>query len=129
MMTAYLRIVLGGEHHALAVGAVREVVLVEDIVPVPGAGPHVLGVQTLRGELIPVVALDGLVGARAGDAMRLVVVQDGERRAAFVVDRAEDVEELEAVDDGQSRGVLHDGRLVGVLDVPSLLDAVAAAID
>lgn len=127
-MAAYLRVAVGAEHHALAVDGVREVVPVQDVVPVPGAGPHVLGVQALRGELLPVVGLAGLIGTRDGGGSRVVVVQDGDRRAGFLVDRAEEVEELDTQTGEHGPGVMHEGRLIGVLDIPALLDTVVAGI-
>jgi purine-binding chemotaxis protein CheW len=131
-MTACVRVALGGERYAIDVNHVREVAELGDIVRVPGAGPHIAGIRHLRGELVTVVSLAGLLRTPVGEPRRVVVVEDGNRRAGLAVDAAEEVESLpepEADGDALSRGsVLHDGRVIGVLDVPALLDAVAASV-
>jgi hypothetical protein len=48
-----------------------------------------------------------------------------------VVDRAHDVSELEQTDEPAGPlthgAVLHDGKLVGIIDIPALLDAVTGS--
>jgi chemotaxis signal transduction protein len=133
-VSTYLRIGLGPEHYALEVGHVREVSEARDIVAVPGAGPHVLGVCNLRGEILPVVRLDGLLRVDAPPVRRIAVVEEAGRRAGLAISHAAEVEELERPGEedaaaGLAGGllrasVLHEGRLIGVLDVAALLDAV-----
>lgn len=129
MSSAHLRIVIGAEHYALDVTLVREVAELGDVVPVPGASTHVAGVQTLRGELLPIVHPQALLGVAAGAPRRVVVVDHAGRRAGLVVDRADEVSDLERTDEAAGPltqgAVLCEGRLVGVLDVPALLDAVS----
>lgn len=129
MTSPHLQVVIGSEHYALDVTLVREVAELGEVVPVPGAGPHVAGVQSLRGELLPVIRPQGLLGVGTGDARRVVVIDHRGRRAGLAVDRAQDVAELEltAEETGPltQGSVLHEGRLVGVIDLPALLDAVA----
>jgi purine-binding chemotaxis protein CheW len=129
-MSAHVCVALGAERYGLAVEHVREVAEIGTVVPVPGAGPRVAGIRHLHGEILPIVRLHDLLGAPAGDPRRIVVVYDGDRCAGLAVDRAEEVEELPEPDahgEPLTRGsVLHQGTMLGVLDVPALLDAVLA---
>lgn len=131
-MTACVRVSLGRERYGVPVDRVREVAELGALVAVPGAGPHVAGIRQLRGELLPVVRLDGLLHAPAASQRRIVVVEDGARRAGLAVDAAEQVEELPPPDRPGGAltlgAVLHGDRVIGLLDVPALLDAVAASV-
>lgn len=128
-MSAHLRVRVGREHYALPIEAVREVELLGDPTPVPGAGPHVAGVRALRGELLPVLRLAGLLGIDPGAPSRIVVVEHAGRRAGLAVDAIDDIEpvaadELAPASSPLTVGALVGGdRLVGVLDVPAALDA------
>jgi chemotaxis signal transduction protein len=101
-------------------------------VAVPGAGPHVAGISHLQGEHLPIVRIDELLRAPSGEPRRIVVVEDRDRRAGLAVDAAEQVEELPdpaPSDEPLTHGaVLYDGHTIGILDVPALLDAVAASV-
>ena len=129
-MRAHVCIGLGFDRYAVDVEHVRVVTELGTIVPVPGAGPRIAGIRHLHGEILPVVRLRELVGASAGIPRRLVVVQEGARRAGLAVDRADCVADLPEPDGPAERlmrgTVLHDGAAHGVLDVPALLDAVRA---
>lgn len=131
-MNAYVRVAVGNERYGLAVETVREVTAADTLVDVPGAGPHVAGVRQLHGELLPVVHLSKILGADAGEPAQIVVVEDRGRRAGLAVDAAEAVEELpepEPHEVALTRGaVLHHGRLVAIVDVPKLLDAVGESV-
>ncbi len=129
-MSAHVRIGVGTEQYAVDLDHVREVTTVGPVVQVPGAGPLVDGVFQLRGEILPVIRLGDLLGAPPGQARRLLVVRDGDRCAALAVDQANAVEDLpepEAPSEPMMRGsVLLDGTILGILDVPAVLDAVSA---
>jgi purine-binding chemotaxis protein CheW len=129
-MSVHVCIALGAERYGVAVEHVREVAELGTIVPVPGAGPQVVGIRHLHGEILPVVRLHDLLGAPAGRARRLVVVRVADHCAGLVVDQADDVEDLPEPDEpgeALTRGaVLHEGTVVGLLDVPAILDAVSA---
>jgi purine-binding chemotaxis protein CheW len=131
-MTAYVRVSLGGERYGVDVAHVREVTQMGVVVTVPGAGPHVVGVSDLRGEIVTVVRISELLRAPRGSPRRLVVVEDDERRAGLCVDAAKEVEELPAPVASAAPltkgAVLHDGRTIGIVDVPALLDAVAESV-
>jgi len=133
MSAVHVRVRIAGEQYALPVDGVLEVAELGDVTPVPGAPPSVLGVRNLRGQLIAVVDLATLFGLE-GDGLRerIVITEDGDRRAGLAVEAVLDVESvpqpIEAAESEYLRGaVLADGQLVGVVDVGAALDAVGGA--
>jgi purine-binding chemotaxis protein CheW len=131
-MTAYVRLSLGSERYGVEVAHVRGVAMLDAVVEVPGAGPHVAGVLHLHGEILPIVRVGELLRAPPGEPRRIVVVEDRQRRAGLAVDAAEQVEELPdplPSDEPMTHGaVLHDGHTIGILDVPALFDAISASV-
>jgi purine-binding chemotaxis protein CheW len=125
----HLRIRLGTEHYALDLDHVLEVVELGEVTPVPGSGAAVIGLRNLRGEILPALDLSALLGVAGQSAPRnLVVVADGDRRAGLAVDELIDVSQLSQdttrVDSSLIRGgVLVEGALVGVVDVPAILES------
>jgi purine-binding chemotaxis protein CheW len=131
MSRVHVRVVAGGEHYALPIDAVLEIGELGQVTPVPGAPSGVLGVRNLRGQVIPVLDL-ATVLSLSGDAEneRIVVTEDGDLRAALAVTSTDDVGELgtatEEVDSPYLSGaILVEDALVGIVDVPTLLAAVA----
>jgi len=133
MAALYVRVRVAGEEYALPVDVVLEVAELGAATPVPGAPPAVLGVRNLRGSVLPVVDLAAALGLRDdGSAARVVVVEHGGRHAALSVAEVVGVDTLPAVtqDVGSpnlSGGALIGGRLVGIVDVRALLDALQEA--
>ncbi|MDQ3631441.1 MAG: chemotaxis protein CheW [Actinomycetota bacterium] len=130
MSAVHVRVRVAGEHYAVPVACVLEVAELGDVTPVPGAPRSVLGVRNLRGQLITVVDLATLFGLE-GDSPRerLVVTEEGDRRAGLAVESILDVasvpEPSEAAESAYLRGaVLADGELVGIVDLGAALDAV-----
>lgn len=130
-MTVHVRVRVGLESYALPVEHVLEVADLGHLSPVPGASSSVLGVRNLRGQVLPVFDLARVFGVeREGTPHKLVVAEDGARRAGFAIDEVTDVGELpDPSGEGEStflRGAALVGdSLVGVIDVPRLFDAVA----
>jgi len=131
MNRVHVRVLAGGEHYALPVTAVLEIAEFGQVTPVPGAPSGVLGVRNLRGQVIPVIDLATMLGlAPDAESERIVVADDGSRRAALAVTATMDVGELGAATEEVespylSGAVLVDGALVGIVDVEALLAAVA----
>lgn len=127
----HVRLRVGGESYAFAVEHVLEVADLGEIAPVPGAGADVLGVQNLRGEVLPVFDLASVFGiAHEGVAQRLLVVEHDGSRVGFAIDAVVGVGELTApTEEAEStflRGAcLDDGELVGVVDVARLFAGLA----
>ena len=127
---------IGVRWFAVAAERVREVVTLESITHVPGASQQVLGVALVRGRLVPVLDLPGLLGIpRAGGAAitrpRLVVLALGEEEAAVVADETRGVLELPPASqdaEGFVRGQLRwDGNIAAVLDAEAIVRVVPAA--
>ncbi len=139
---------VGGERFAVSLPAVAEVIESPELQRMPDAPEHVRGVATLRGELLSVydpLALLGASGASApvdageapGGGATLVFKRAGGHRVGLAVDDVYDTitiaeSELRGVpgsdgSDGALIGlVLRGSELIGVLDVPALIDGVLA---
>jgi chemotaxis signal transduction protein len=130
-MTVHVRVRVAAESYALPVEHVLEVRELGEIVPVPGAQQSVLGVINLRGRVLPVLDLAQIFGvAREGTPRRVVVAEDGGRLAGLAIDDVIDVGDLPpSTEEGNSAfllgATLTDDALVGVIDLPRVLDAVA----
>ena len=129
MSRLHVRVQVADEHYALPVADVLEVAELGDVTPVPGAGPAVLGVRNLRGQVLPVVDLATIFEVAPGKAERIVIAERDGLRAGLAVDAVAGVEQLpEATEEVGSchlvGAALADGALVGVIDVESVLAAV-----
>jgi chemotaxis signal transduction protein len=127
-----VRVRVGREQYALDVAHVSEVDELGETTPVPGAPRGVSGVRNVRGQVVPVIDLATMLGI-AGEARaeRVVIAEDGPRRAALAVHEVNDVEEApeptEQSDSPLVSGVaLVDGTLVGMIDLPAVLSAATA---
>jgi purine-binding chemotaxis protein CheW len=118
-------VLLGGRPFAVDVAQAREVVVIDAITPVPGAPAPLVGVMNLRGAVLPVVEARPLLGLPVrggGGRARALVVADGERRAAVLIERVLGlVAGGELPDDSSERAT--------PLDAGALLAAVRRAWD
>ncbi|RMF79338.1 MAG: purine-binding chemotaxis protein CheW [Nitrospirae bacterium] len=90
---------LGEETFGIAIAAVREIVSLQPMTPLPDAPHHVRGVIDLRGRFIPVVDLRLRLGRGSGEeteATCIVVLQLHGTTLGVVVDAVEDVMDVEA---------------------------------
>lgn len=94
----YLTFLLGGEEYAVAIGLVREVIRSPPVTEVPRAPAHVLGVVTVRGEIVTVVdprrRLGLPPGGPAEGERKIVIVDPGDGPCGLVVDRVAHVVRL-----------------------------------
>jgi purine-binding chemotaxis protein CheW len=120
---------------------VRQVAMKGHVTRVPTAPSYVLGVTLIRGRLVPVIALEGLLGSvGSGDTAqtlpRLVVLRDGDTEIAVVADETRGLIEHsaraadEAARSSERASFLGaeidwEGRLVCMLDVPALIAQIA----
>jgi purine-binding chemotaxis protein CheW len=130
---------IGAERFGIALEAVDEVIDAPAVQPIPDAPPTVLGVATIRGELItvydprPLLRVEGTL-----DGAALLFGRE-DRRFGLAIDdvydaiRIEESDVLKAPGGGAdaSDGVLvglirRDGELIGILDANALLDAAIA---
>jgi len=128
-------VVLAGRPFGVEVCHAREVVSFTSWTRVPGAPAHVLGVANLRGVILPVVDVRGLLGlpaVPAGGAVRTLVVGDGDLTVAIAIDEVLGLEVFDALTplpDGPRHGAdnFARGRLeraegaATLLDIPALL--------
>jgi purine-binding chemotaxis protein CheW len=123
----HLLVGIGDERYALPIQEVVEVAPVGELTRVPGAPRAVMGVQNLRGQVVPVVDLGAVLGRGTPDGRRaMVIVDDGGDAAGLAVDTVVDVGPVEAqpAEDVVAPLVgsaVVGGRLVGVLDVRGAL--------
>ncbi len=117
--------------------SVREVSTKGYVTRVPTAPTYVLGVTLIRGRLVPVLALEGMLGAiTAGDTAqtlpRLVILRHEETEIAVVADETRGIIEHRLQDAGDGKRSADrprylgseftwDGRLVCMIDVPLLI--------
>jgi len=132
-MNAYVRFRVAGEAYAVSVSHVLEVANLGEVTPVPGARREVLGVRNLRGKILPVIDLAALLGtSRAAPPVRLLVAEADGRQAGLAIDEVTEVGEL-ADPAGESESalllgtMLDDGDLIGVLNMPAVIDALGVS--
>jgi purine-binding chemotaxis protein CheW len=131
---------LDGAPYALPVERVREIVRQRPITPVPRLPAEVLGVISLRGQIMQVIDPRrrlALPAANPGVRSRIVVAHDGEGRVAgILVDAVEEVVtvveegvcEARAGQGSAVEGIYrHQGRFVSIVDLDRVMDVDAGA--
>jgi purine-binding chemotaxis protein CheW len=120
-------VVLGGRRFAVDVADTREVVVLDATTPVPGAPAVVIGVMNLRGNVLPVVEARPLLGLPVRTATdRALVLADGERRAAVLVEAVLGLTTLDVAPSPAADGALTAGEVNADSGGPAtLLDARA----
>jgi chemotaxis signal transduction protein len=125
-VNVYVRVQVGSEVYAMPVEHVLEVAEIGDVTPMPGAPTEVLGLRTLRGQIVPVIDLGSVFGVGGSSPPRkLVITESSGSRAGFAIDEVRDVGVLsdsfeETESDLLLGAALVEGDLVGVVDVPRL---------
>jgi purine-binding chemotaxis protein CheW len=135
---------LGGERFAVDVRSAREVVAFDDITIVPRGPRHLIGVANIRGTVMAIADIRGLLGlaeSRPARSLRTLVVRDGAVQAALVVDTVLGLEPFDDVvptDSPATAGMRGPrplmagwiewaGETLALLDVPKVLAALAAS--
>ena len=133
-MSAYVRIRVASEAYALPVARVLEVASLGTITVVPGAPPEVLGVRNLRGQILPVIDLAGLLEIRrTAPPGHLLVTEAHGNRAGLAIDEVHGVSELAEPAAETQSGLLAgsllgaNGDLIGVIDVERVFGALDRA--
>jgi purine-binding chemotaxis protein CheW len=133
---------LGGEFLGIDIERAQEILPAQPITPVPLAAAHIVGLISLRGQIIAVVNLRRRLGLAAGDdpdpaaGFHIVVRTEG-AIASLLVDAVSDIvdvsteqflpppESVSKVNARYLEGVCHlDKRILAVLDVKAVLDGV-----
>jgi two-component system chemotaxis response regulator CheV len=129
-----------GEHselYGINVFKIREIVAMPTITSVAGSGEHMMGVVNLRGMIIPVIDLPGVVGCIPKTGRNIILVTEFARTTqAFAVESVEEIVRLDwnqvlSADQSAGGGMVTsiarlDGdtestRLAQVLDVEQIL--------
>ena len=125
---------------------IREIVAMPSITPIVGAMKHSLGIVNLRGQVIPVFDLPGIVGCTPKTGLNIMLVTEYARSTqAFAVESVEDIVRLDwkqvlsADSSGAGRNMVTsiarldgtaDGtRLAQVLDVEAILQMMSPAAE
>jgi two-component system chemotaxis response regulator CheV len=75
---------------------VREILAMPAVTAVAGALPHMMGVVNLRGQIIPVIDLPGIVGCTPKSGLNILLVTEYARSTqAFAVEAVEEIVRLE----------------------------------
>ena len=128
---------VGSERFALPLGAVDEVVDLPPVQRLPDSAPSVLGIATLRGEIVAIQDPRTLLGAGDGGYAALLLFDDDTRRIGLAIDdvydpilmESDELRSAPGVDasDGLLRGVVRRGTdLIAVLDVDALVRTMNA---
>lgn len=141
-MGSYVRMKVAAEAYAMPVEHVLEAAGLGRVRAVPGARRELLGIRTLRGQILPVIDLARLLGVhRTAPPTRLLVAEARGFRVGFAIDEVNGIGDLgdlaelgetgelgmpaEGAESGLLAGAtLSDGELVGVLDVPRVFDSL-----
>jgi len=141
-MSSYIRLKVAAEAYAMPVEHVLEAAGLGRVRAVPGARRELLGIRTLRGQILPVVDLARLLGVhRTSAPTRLLVAEARGFRVGFAIDEVNGIGDLgdlaelgetgalgmpaEGIESGLLAGAtLSDGELVGVLDVLRVFDSL-----
>jgi len=113
---------VAGQEYAIAIEDVQEIVQIpEQIVQVPHAQSHVLGVMTLRNRLLPLVALRRMFALSEQDAneqSRIVVVAIGGASVGIVVDNVNEVLRVARRDvEAMPSMLARDGNMSDITDI------------
>ena len=131
---------VGDERYAIPLAMLRAAVPLRRVTPVPLSRPHVVGILRYHGHILSALSLASLLGIKgwSQDPAVLLVVDPGHGRLVAL-----DCEEiprpiglrLRAIEEARARAqtaaleVVHEGRLVHLLDLPRLLERGAGAAD
>lgn len=138
---ASLLFAMGEETYGVRLSEVREIQRDYRLTPIPCVPDFVLGVMSMRGEIVSVNDLASMMGLSSGAARRprqpAIVLEVGGVQAAIVVDEIRDIADIpvESIDPplnmvGHAQApflngtALVDGRLVGLIDARRVLEPV-----
>jgi purine-binding chemotaxis protein CheW len=132
-MGSYVRVKVAAEAYAMPVEHVLEAAELGQVRAVPGARPELLGIKSLRGQILPVVDLARLLEVRrTAPPSRLVVAEVGGFRVGFAIDEVSGIGDLGELDEPTAStesgllagATLSDGELVGVVDMPRMFGSL-----
>lgn len=131
MIDTHLRVRVGREDYALAIGDVLEVGELGQITVVSGARQEILGVRNLRGHIVAIVDTASLFDLPRGARLEwMVVVEDAGRRAGLAVSSVGELGAVEEATEAPESEYLAatglvGGAPVGVVDLPAVFAELA----
>ena len=136
---------LNGEYFGLDLDTVREFTDISKITPIPCCPPHIVGNINLRGEIVTLVDVRGVLNlpiAAANQASKVMVVRMEDLVAGVTVDEVFDVMYLNptemmpvpaavhSINDEYLRGTApYREKMMGVLDLPKILTKGGLTVD
>ena len=90
----WLTFTLGDEEYALSIESISEIIKPREVTDIPRVPDFISGIISLRGIIVPVFDLNRrlkLGAAEMSSSARIIVCQDKERLAGFIVDRINQV--------------------------------------
>ncbi len=90
----WLTFSLGDEEYALSIESVSEIIKPREVTDIPRVPDFISGIISLRGIIVPIFDLNkrlSLGSAEISSASRIIVCNDGDRLAGFMVDRINQV--------------------------------------
>ncbi len=90
----WLTFTLGKEEYALSIESVSEIIKPREVTDIPRVPDFISGIISLRGIIVPIFDLNrrlNLGSAEISSASRIIVCNDGDRLAGFMVDRINQV--------------------------------------
>lgn len=94
----WLAFSLGSEDYALDISVIREILKPREITEIPRVPEFLLGIISLRGNIIPIFDLKrrlGLGVAMIDQDSRIIVCQEGDRLAGLLIDRITQVTSIQ----------------------------------
>ncbi|MGI9427270.1 MAG: chemotaxis protein CheW, partial [Bythopirellula sp.] len=129
---------VGQQHYAFRIDRIQEIVILDQVTPMPQVADFVEGVSNLRGEIIPIISLRKLLGLEYQEAnsdTRTIVVNVGDRTMGCTVDSVSQViripeESIQSAPETVTADGAHyvagfakvDGELLVLLNIDELLD-------
>ena len=91
---SFLTFYIGEETYGVQIEAVREIIGVQPVTPLPDVPKHIVGVINLRGRVIPVMCVRTRIGMETAPTTSrtcIVVVMSGEDTVGLMVDTVSEV--------------------------------------
>lgn len=112
---------IGGEYFAVPVWQVREIIREVELFDVPGRGVNIKGVINLRGEIIPIVRMNLVLGIEDTEMeknnrmKRLIIIEAGNGKFGFEVEEIMDVIKVSKEDVQPPPLLSPDNSLAGIV--------------
>jgi purine-binding chemotaxis protein CheW len=130
---------LGGEHYALPIQQVQEIIRYSDPRSVASPADWLRGVISLRGRIVPVYDVAARIGARTevSEQTKIVIAEIGTETAGVIVDSVEEVltvsesqiESAPTADASLIQSIARiDDRLVALLTLDTLFESAATEL-